>query len=165
MALTVVTAPEPLPARALFEAVPSVFVAGGISGCRDWQSEEFLPALERGSGSMPLLALNPRRLAYAESDETATAQIEWEFEAMRVATMVSFWFPPETLCPITLYELGRMLVLHPCVLVGAHPDYKRRLHVEVQTRLARRSVRVVYSLADLATQVLERAEWQILDRT
>lgn len=131
---------------------PSVFLAGGISGTFDWQAQ-IIKSLER----LPLVLLNPRRTNYPwHEPSAAAAQIEWEFRHLRRATAVLFWFPPETLCPIALFELGgRVLVPDQVLFVGTHPDYARRLDVEIQLRLARPEVRVVSREGELARQVEE----------
>ena len=131
---------------------PSVFLAGGISGTFDWQTD----VVARLS-DLPLVLLNPRRKNFPINDPSAApAQIEWEFRHIRRATAVLFWFPPETLCPIALYELGgRALVREQALFVGTHLDYARRLDVEVQLRLARPEVAVVSDTAALAEQVRE----------
>jgi hypothetical protein len=51
---------------------PIVFMAGGISGCRDWQSElrAMLGQCERG------MLVNPRRASWVASE--AERQIKWE---------------------------------------------------------------------------------------
>jgi hypothetical protein len=131
---------------------PSLFLAGGISGTFDWQAD-----LVARLADLPLALLNPRRRNFPINDPAAApAQIEWEFRHIRRATAVLFWFPPETLCPIALYELGgRALVREQPLFVGTHPDYQRRLDVEVQLRLARPEVAVATDLAALAGQVRE----------
>ena len=131
-------------------AEPSVFLAGGISGTFDWQADVIARLAD-----LPLVLLNPRRRDFPMGDPAAApAQIEWEFRHIRRATAVLFWFPPETLCPIALYELGgRALVREQPLFVGTHPDYKRRLDVEVQLKLARPEVAVVSDTAALAGQV------------
>jgi hypothetical protein len=84
----------------------------------------------------------------------ARTQIEWEYRHLRRATAVLFWFPPETLCPIALYELGgRALVREQPLFVGTHPGYARRLDVEVQLKLARPEVVVASDTAVLAQNV------------
>lgn len=131
---------------------PSVFLAGGISGTFDWQAD-----IVARLADLPLVLLNPRRRNFPIDDPSAAlGQIEWEFRHLRRATAVLFWFPPETLCPIALYELGgRALVREQALFVGTHPDYKRRLDVEVQLRLARPEVAVASDTAALAEQVRE----------
>lgn len=132
---------------------PSVFLAGGISGTRDWQR-----AVVAQLADLPLALINPRRANYPWDDPSAAAaQIEWEFRHLRRATAVLFWFPPETLCPIALFELGgRVLVPQQPLFVGVDPGYARRLDVEVQLRLARPEVRLVADTGELVQQV---AEW------
>lgn len=75
-------------------------------------------------------------------------------EHLHQARAVSFWFPCQTLCPITLYELGAWISSDKPVFVGLHPEYGRRIDVEIQTSLARPGFQPVYSLEDLAQQVL-----------
>ena len=129
---------------------PSVFLAGGISGTHDWQAE--LVAL---LADVPLVLLNPRRRDYPWHDPAAAEeQIRWEFRHLRRARAVLFWFPPETLCPIALFELGgRIAEPKQALFVGTHPDYKRRLDVQIQLKLARPEVTVVSDIPTLAEQV------------
>jgi hypothetical protein len=129
---------------------PSLFLAGGISNTTDWQTD----VIGRLS-HLPLALLNPRRTNYPwHEPSAAAAQIEWEFRHLRRATAVLFWFPPETLCPIALFELGgRIMVPEQPLFVGTHPDYARKLDVEIQLRLARPEVRVVTRVDELARQV------------
>lgn len=129
---------------------PSLFLAGGISGTFDWQAD-----IVSRLADLPLVLINPRRRDFPMNDPNAApTQIEWEYRHLRRATAVLFWFPCETLCPIALYELGgRALVREQPLFVGTHPDYGRRLDVEVQLKLARPEVSVVSDTAMLANQV------------
>jgi hypothetical protein len=129
---------------------PSLFLAGGISGTHDWQAE-----LVERLADLPLVLLNPRRRNFPMDDPTAAeGQIAWEFRHLRRATGVVFWFPPETLCPIALFELGgRTMAGEQPLFVGTHPNYRRRLDVEVQLKLARPEVALAPDIAQLAEQV------------
>jgi hypothetical protein len=129
----------------------SVFVAGGISNCPDWQADIIADLVEK---SLNADLFNPRREDYPEEEAEAIRQIEWEFHALNKADAVLFWFPKETLCPITLLELGRFTHDTKTIFVGTHPDYQRKLDVITQLRLARPDVQVVHSLDALAEQVL-----------
>jgi hypothetical protein len=135
----------------------SLFLAGGISNCVDWQS-----ALVALLADTPLTLINPRRRDYPHDDPTAEeAQVTWEHRHIRRATAVSFWFPADTLCPVTLYELGSMSMTRKPLFVGMHAGYAKRFNVLVQTKLARPDVTVVDSLEALAAGVrawLARAE-------
>src|SRR5262249_54129317 len=92
----------------------------------------------------------------------AEEQIRWEFEHLRKADAILFWFPGETLCPIALYELGAWSMTDKPLFVGTHPAYARRQDVLIQTRLARPDVPVTESLADLAALAL--SWWSRLPR-
>lgn len=86
-------------------------------------------------------------------------------------------FPKETLCPITLYELGTWSILSQRtgtkIFIGCHKEYLRRVpilsstiivplysekmivqdDVVIQTELSGLSATVVFTLEDLADQV------------
>src|SRR5690348_10230732 len=82
-----------------------IFLAGGITDCPDWQSEVVEQLVKTN-----LMIFNPRRDYFDVEDSRMTfEQIRWEFAHLRLAKGVVFWFPKETLCPITLFELGSRL--------------------------------------------------------
>lgn len=127
----VLTSPAPLEPA----AKNAVFLAGGISNCADWQSG----VAERLAANTGAVVYNPRRVDFDMKayEEVSRQQINWEYYALRMAPVNLFWFPPETLCPITLFELGSAMErLHVgALMVGCHPDYQRRFDVEVQMNL------------------------------
>lgn len=128
----------------------SIFLAGGITGCPDWQQDMVHHLL-----STDLTILNPRRKDFPmDKPSAAFEQIAWEHDALRDADTILFWFPSETICPILLYELGAWSVLKKPIFVGIHPDYQRRQDVEIQTKLVRPGLEIVYSLEHLARQVI-----------
>lgn len=128
----------------------AVFLAGGISGCPDWQS-----IVVARLAATALVLVNPRRATFPpHGSAAATEQIVWEHRHLRRATAILFWFPCETLCPIALYELGAWSMSpHKPIFVGVHPDYARKHDIVIQIRLARPEVEVVHALDDLADQV------------
>ena len=131
---------------------PTIFLAGGISGTEDWQSgvEDYFD-----SKCPSLITLNPRRANFdiANPDDTRH-QIMWEHRHLHVADAILFYFPPPTLCPITLFELGKMAMSAVPLFVCVHPDYSRRLDVIVQLQLIRPDIVVVSTLDELMVQVL-----------
>jgi hypothetical protein len=128
----------------------SIFLAGGITDCPDWQ-QEMVKYLDH----YPITVFNPRRTDFPIHDpRAAEAQIAWEHNFLRVASAISFWFPCETLCPIVLYELGAWSMQRKPIFVGVHPQYPRRQDVEIQTKLVRPKVVIVYDLLSLARQIL-----------
>ena len=122
----------------------SVFLAGGITGCPDWQRE----ATELLAGD-DVVVLNPRR-ERSVGVEAVAEQIAWEFAHLRRASLVLFWFPVsvESVQPIALYELGMHVGLGTRIVVGADRSYIRRLDVELQLALARPGLPVCDSLTD-----------------
>lgn len=128
----------------------SVFIAGGIQGCPQWQTD-LIELLARSD----LTVLNPRRANFPIDDPgAAEAQIKWEHHYLRRAGLISFWFPKETLCPIVLYELGAWSMTAKPLVVGVDPGYAREADVRIQTRLARPDISVVDNLEALAARVM-----------
>lgn len=132
----------------------SVFLAGGIMGCPDWQR-----VMVEWLAKTDLVLVNPRRADFPIHDPSAARErITWEHRHLRGVDGILFWFPRETVCPIALYELGAWSVMSKPIFVGMHPDYSRRQDVEIQTALARPGIEIVYSLNTLAAQVIEWTE-------
>ena len=126
----------------------SLFMAGGISNCNLWQPR-YVELLKDTN----LVLLNPRRKVYLDGEGVLERQITWEFNHLRRANAYSFWFPNETLCPITLFELGKKCVSEKPFFLGIDPAYTRKRDLEVQLRLEKPELDIVYSLEDLAGQV------------
>lgn len=98
--------------------------------------------------------LNPRRSDFPINDPSAAIdQIKWEYDHLRKATAILFWFPEESICPIALYELGAWSMSNKEIFIGVHPRYKRRQDVEIQTNLVRPDIKIVYSIANLVSQI------------
>lgn len=127
---------------------PSVFLAGGISGCPDWQRE-----LTKLLIMTNYAVLNPRRKEFTDSQSAAESQIEWEFRHLRKADVISFWFCKEAIQPIALYELGAWSMTDVPLVIGVEKGYARELDVRTQTAFARPDVHVVNTLEDLATKI------------
>ena len=117
----------------------SVFLAGGITGTRNWQAEA-MEALRDSAWTV----FDPRRGNFPIADPSAAEeQINWEYRYLRRADLVAFWFPSETVCPIALFELGGCVRAGTPLVVGADPNYQRLLDLEIQLRLARPDVTVI----------------------
>lgn len=115
-----------------------LFLAGGISGCGNWQREMIGRLKTDLNNTDSLCIFNPRRENFDTSDPSVSEQqITWERKAMTASDGILFWFPHETLCPITLLELGYWLgkESNRHLFVGTHPAYQRRFDVQFQTNL------------------------------
>jgi Nucleoside 2-deoxyribosyltransferase like len=138
-----------------------VFLAGGISNCPNWQSDvlDRLRKYEVITNS-PVTICNPRRDNFntAKAEDSAL-QIQWEHTYLKLSNIIFFWFPCETLCPITLFEYGKMLVesrhRNLELIVGCHPDYKRKFDVQYQTFLDNPHIKVYDNLTSATTKLIQ----------
>ena len=147
-----IEAPQPYTGTA-----PSIFLAGGITDCPNWQADAAYRIL---TASDTAVVLNPRRANFPIEDPSAArAQIEWEFHLLtRVATVALFWFPASTsIQPIALFELGRYVALRKRVVIGCDPLYLRRLDVVEQMRLALPKTVIYDNLAAVCHEATEAA--------
>ncbi len=131
----------------------TIFLAGGITGCPDWQAEA-----RQILGDTDITVFNPRRADFPIGDpDAAYEQIRWEWDHLQKAESILFWFPCETLCPIVLFELGAWSRAYAgsskAIFVGAHPDYKRRQDVVIQMGFARPRLDIHTSLPSLLDDV------------
>jgi hypothetical protein len=109
---------------------PSVFLAGGVNNCEDWQEE-----LSSLINTSLYDVVNPRSKNHSNKLEITKRDLMlWEHRAIDKSDSAIFWFPKNTVCPTALLELGRMLeraVHHSARLaVGWHPKYPRAVDVE-----------------------------------
>lgn len=133
-----------------------LFLAGGITNCPDWQKD----IIEIMKDEYDLTIYNPRRANFPINDPKASEQqITWEYNHLRDADIIIFWFAKGSLNPIVLYELGRWgNSSDKPIFIGCDPEYQRKQDVEIQTKLSRPDVQIVYSLEDLADKVFEYLE-------
>lgn len=131
---------------------PIMFLAGGISGCENWQKTV---CKELADDPFECVVINPRREGdLAKDSAEAIRQIEWEYAGLFWADLISFWFPKETLCPITLLEYGMALKnMRAKIVLGIHPEYQRRFDLEQQTKLYRPTIRPVFSIDAMVAQI------------
>lgn len=122
----------------------SIFLAGGIIGCGDWQTE----MIDRLSDTN-LVVLNPRRNNFPHDPYATTIQIKWEFDHLRKADMILFWFPKEGLCQTSLYEIGCWAASSKPLFVGIQPGYVKDGGLRKQLALVRPDMPVVNNLEDL----------------
>ncbi|MBQ8130966.1 MAG: nucleoside 2-deoxyribosyltransferase domain-containing protein [Bacilli bacterium] len=123
----------------------SVFLAGGITNCPNWQAN-IIEQLD--NYHLPqLVVFNPRRENFPINDPNASyEQIEWEFKYLERADIFSMYFcASESDQPICMYELGRyisrMQSKHPTtwkyrIVISVEDGYKRKNDVLIQTNLA-----------------------------
>ena len=124
----------------------SVFLAGGITDCPDWQ-KEIVKMLEMTN----YVVLNPRQERFTADAEL---QIQWEFRHLRKADVISFWFCEGNIQPIALFELGAWSKQKcPTVVIGVEPGYPREKDIYIQMELLGRSD-IAQSLDELADKII-----------
>jgi hypothetical protein len=130
-----------------------LFLAGGITNCPDWQKEiiSYLSEMDN------LTIYNPRRENFPINNPKASEeQITWEYNHLRDADIILFWFSCGSLNPIVLYELGRWgNSTNKEIIIGIDPEYERQQDVIIQIKLSRPKVRIVYDLKDLALETIK----------
>lgn len=133
------------PAVLVHNDIGSVFMAGGITGCPNWQAE----VVKMCSNRNDLILINPRRDDFdCSKAESSQEQIQWEYKHLVLADQINFWFPKEGLCSITLFELGWALGSNLNIRVGVESGYCRELDVIEQTKL-RSNIKIARSLNEL----------------
>ena len=141
--MNVITAPDSLDDLNLIQNSVSVFLAGGITNCPEWQTD-VIGRLRNLEGGTPLTVYNPRRANFPIGNpDAAEQQITWEFNALDMCNIFSMWFcnaPSDQ--PICMYELGRNVATmylegaEEYICVGIEPGYKRECDVRKQLELA-----------------------------
>lgn len=169
--MKIVQSPKKLTQNQLDATYTSLFLAGGISNCPNWQETmcERLKSYTQGNADFfnhptNSVVFNPRRKGdLVKNGADAKTQILWEHRYLLEATEILFWFPKETLCPITLFELGKYAQYYKNLyggfacnhfFVGIHPEYQRKFDLEVQLKLIFPEIVLQYSLDDLFNQVV-----------
>jgi len=131
-----------------------IFLAGGITNCPDWQTD--IIAKLRGSNIIIDLDIyNPRRKNFPIHDPNASLeQIKWEFEKLKNADMIIFWFSRGSLNPIVLYELGMWgNSRNTPIIIGTDNEYERKRDVIIQTNLARSDLPLLCSLEGIVEEI------------
>lgn len=137
---------------------PTIFLAGGITGCADWQAQMAVAMSNRG-----YTVFNPRRDDFPElmtTQEDELEQVRWEKYHMEKAHKIIFWFAEETVQPITLFEFGKWLNYNSMgyrkpMVVGIHPNYPRRMNLHAQIALARPNLEIMNSLEGIRDKIDE----------
>lgn len=127
----------------------TVFLAGGISNCPDWQKQ-----VTEALSDLDITIYNPRRKNFdIENPQETEKQITWEYERLRKADFIIFHFSSATLNPITLFEYGGALERNKPLFVNIHPEYKRKTDIEIQTKLHRPEIQITYTIEALTKQI------------
>ncbi len=120
------------------------FLAGGITGCPDWQ-KSVIGYLKEQSDLDNLVIFNPRRDVFENSEDAAHEQISWEFDYLNSCDIFSMYFCADQIQPICLYELGRYVEVmkrrfpadyQKRIIISCSPYYPRHFDVVSQVSMA-----------------------------
>lgn len=120
----------------------SVFLAGGITNCKEWQ-KEVIEELEFEDVSI----FNPRQEHFDITDKNASyKQVYWEFERLEQMDIFSMYFCNDNSDqPICMYELGRNIIRmqnrfpgdwEKRIIISVEDGYRRMADLLFQTALA-----------------------------
>lgn len=126
----------------------TVFLAGGISNCKEWQK-----AVMQELKDTDVSIFNPRQEYFDITDKFASyKQIQWEFERLEQMDIFSMYFCNDNSDqPICMYELGRNIVRmqnrfptdwQNRIVISVEQGYRRAEDVIIQTRLCAPNVNV-----------------------
>lgn len=119
----------------------SVFLAGGITNCKEWQNDVINELLYD-----KVSIFNPRRGHFDVSDKSeSNRQILWEYERLEQMDIFSMYFCNDNSDqPICLYELGRNVVRmqnrfpsdwQKRIVISVEDGYRRKQDVIIQMSL------------------------------
>lgn len=131
----------------------TIFLAGGINKCKDWQ-KEVIKELESENISI----FNPRQEHFDINDKSSSfKQIKWEFERLEQMEIFSMYFcSSESVQPICMYELGRNIVRmqnrfpydwQNRVIVSIEDGYTRKEDVIIQLSLCAPQLTIINNKA------------------
>ncbi|MBP9748921.1 nucleoside 2-deoxyribosyltransferase domain-containing protein [Patescibacteria group bacterium] len=127
---------------------PTLFLAGGITNCPNWQEDALTELADTNS-----TIFNPRRKTYPDDPAALRQQISWEYERLRSADAILFWFAPGSLNPITLFELGSALERKQRLFIGADAGYSRIADLRIQIALRSQETHIQEDFSSLITDI------------
>ena len=145
--MKIYTAPDEVKREDCSEDKIWIFLAGGITGCYNWQLK-IINELESCPFSGEIVLFNPRRTDFDISNPNAAyEQIHWEFRYLNRMDAFTIYFAASETSdqPICMYELGRYLseMQHRFpldwkdrIVIGIEDGYSREKDVCIQTGLA-----------------------------
>jgi hypothetical protein len=131
----------------------SIFLAGSIelNTASRWQDK-----IKEELKSYDIAIYNPRRNDWDNSikqtilDTRFREQVDWELNAIQAASLVIFYFDPNTKSPISLLELG-LCAAKRNVVVSCPTGFWRKGNVEMVCH--RFKIPIVNSLDDLISRI------------
>lgn len=128
-----------------------------LAGCAntDWR-KDFVQYFSH----LQVVMLDPKRDDWNLMDKSKMKeQVTWEYNNLRKADIIVYFFNAGSVCPITLLEYGMWgLSKGTPIIVGVTSDYEKRDDVILQTKLARPDIRVVNDLYELSYETKSKLD-------
>jgi hypothetical protein len=132
-----------------------LFLAGGIDNTPNWQNKLIqLLKIRYTKSDCILVVFNPRReTEFSREDyEAHSQQVKWEFDNLRNADIISFWFPKGAPCTTSLFELGYWLNSDKVVL-GIEPGHYKERSLKTQAALLDKDISISNTLDKLVNNI------------
>lgn len=135
----------------------SVFLAGSIEMgvAEDWQ-ETIINELEQYNNGY---ILNPRRDKWdstwqqIKENPQFAEQVNWELEALEKASMIVFYFSPETKSPVSMLELG-LFAQSKKVVVCCPNGFWRKGNIDIVCQ--RYNIKQVNTINELIKEIKQK---------
>jgi hypothetical protein len=118
--------------------IPKIFFAGSIEMGK---AEEWQEKLTDELADLDIVIFNPRRDDFDANQEQSAdnpyirEQIEWEREMLDNSDIIAFYFAPNTMSPISLFEVGAYSHKHQegdvKIIVLCPEGYNRKANVDI----------------------------------
>lgn len=148
------------PKELLIKSPIELFLAGGITNVRDWQSDLIERLLIDSENKIHdylsnVVVYNPRRQYFHNEVDEIIKQINREHCKLKKSDIISYWFAKGSLNPIVLLEYGKFgLSSNKPIVVGIDEGYERKMDIEIQTKLSRPEININYNFKDFYYNVL-----------
>lgn len=123
----------------------SFFLCGSIIG------EEWRDQIVESLKNFDVDIYNPKRLSWKEALEKD--QVIWENSYLGRSNVIVFWFSEESVCPISLFELGVHLFSNKVLYVGFSPKYQKLINLQTQLKLINPNMILYNSLENLISSI------------
>jgi hypothetical protein len=123
------------------KGLPAIFLGGSIEMGK---AEEWQAKIENELEDLDVVIFNPRRLDFDATQKQSAdnpyirEQIEWERKYLDYCHILAFYFAPNTVSPITLFEVGVYTHKHQLgdakIVLYCPEGYARKANVDINCK-------------------------------
>jgi hypothetical protein len=123
-----------------------------ISG---YKGSNWREPLFKGLENEEIVIFDPVHWLQGMGTDNIQEWLEWNFNHIRLSTEILFWISGKVDNMLTLLEVGHFSDKRIPIYMGCDSDYERKNELEIQMKLIRPKLKVVYDLNELVQQVRE----------